>query len=77
MTSKQYTPAYTVYVPTCFGYDSKGFCTMWFPMPYDEPECYAVNFHNDQEDREGSACVGSEEYKLYRLGDHYPKDGTR
>lgn len=74
MTSKQHTPAYTEYVPTCMGYDSKGFCNFWFPMPYDNPECYAVNFHNDTEDLEGSACVDPVEYGRYRLGDHYPKE---
>ncbi|MGW3992199.1 hypothetical protein ACWEF6_01805 [Amycolatopsis sp. NPDC004772] len=74
VTSKQHRPAYTVYVPTCFGYDGKGICTVWVPMPYDQPECYEVNFYNDQEDREGSVCVDSAEYGFYRLGDHYPRE---
>lgn len=73
VTSKQHTPAYTAYIPTCASYGANGVCNVWFLMPYEEPECYAVNFRNPEEDTEGSTCVDPADYETYQLGDHYPR----
>jgi hypothetical protein len=62
----------------CTFYDGKGNCLVQMPVYETVAECWQVNFHNDADDENGSACVDPAEYQLYRLGDAYPRpDGAR
>ena len=57
----------------CYGYDSKGQCTVQMPIFETVPDCWHVEFHDDPNDLDGDVCVTPEEYAAYRVGDHYPR----
>jgi len=61
----------------CIVYDTKGACLGQMPVFETVPECWKVNFHNETDDENGSACVDPAEYQMYRLGDQYPRAGAR
>jgi hypothetical protein len=73
VTSRQHVPQHDeLSYFQCLVYDSKGNCTGQMPVFETVAECWKVNYHNDKDDENGSACVDQRDYETYKLGDQFP-----
>jgi hypothetical protein len=73
VTGKGYEAPYTYYVNTCTGYNAKGACTVWIPIPHTAPECWRLDL--DDGENTGSECVSKQEYDYFGPGDFYTEGG--
>jgi hypothetical protein len=47
-------------------------CTTTYIPPIYHPECYEIDFHNKEANRNGSACVPASQFDNYEPGSRYP-----
>ena len=62
VADKYYSAPYTYYVTMCFGYDSKGLCTIWMPVPFEEPEHWVITLENCDLKESGDDTCPSERW---------------
>lgn len=73
VTSRQHVPQHDeLSYFQCVAYDAKSNCAVQIPIYETVAECWKVNFHNDKDDENGSACVDQRDYETYKLGDQFP-----
>lgn len=73
VTSRQHVPSHEeLSYFMCGAYGSNGTCMVQVPIFETVPECWKVNFHNDADGENGSACVDQHDYETYKLGDQFP-----
>lgn len=70
VTGKGYEPSYVDYETQCMGFDAKGMCNYWMPMPYTRPECWRLDLRDG--DDTGSTCVDRSTWDRIRTGQTFP-----
>jgi hypothetical protein len=72
ITEKWIDPAHTDVYYVCGAYDRNGVCSFNMPVFDDVPTRWAIGFHNEVDDEDGSAWVTEEQYNNYEMGGMYP-----